>query len=125
MPQGRPELHAFWEHDGRAWEHLEPNFTSEDSIIRQKDPSYKPTFVDWQAIEYLVTEWDWGFDLTVTVEKNVNQCGCETTGMADVCVPESGPGSDGGATKSGDGHAQRQSGTARTTIAPDSEDLPF
>lgn len=61
MPQSRPELHAFWETDANAWDHLKENFTEEQGLIRKKSSSYTPTFVDFQAIEYLCDEWDYDY----------------------------------------------------------------
>lgn len=62
MPQGRPELHAFWKHDGNALTHIEPHYNIEHGCITPKSADYQPTVMDLEAIEYLITEWDYCYD---------------------------------------------------------------
>lgn len=62
MPQGRRELNQFWESDANALNHLKDHYIiGHNGIIRPKDEHREPTFVDWQAIEYLIHEFDYGY----------------------------------------------------------------
>lgn len=61
MPSGCPKLHEKFQHDGNAWLVLKNNFVETSGHIRKKDPSYKPTDEELEAIDYLVFEWDYGY----------------------------------------------------------------
>jgi len=61
MPQGRPELHRKFKSDSNAWKFLEVRgFTEERFFI--KNIGRELTQEESDAIEYLVTEWDWGWE---------------------------------------------------------------
>jgi len=64
MPQATDELRAkFPGWDAEALQVLETNFTvGEDGVIRKKLPAYAPTPREFDAIDYLFQEWDYGYD---------------------------------------------------------------
>lgn len=65
MPQASDELRAkFPGHDDEALKVLEEHFTWDKPalwIIRRKDPNYVPTDREWEAIDYMCDEWDFGW----------------------------------------------------------------
>jgi hypothetical protein len=64
MPQATPELQAkFPGGDAEAWGVLRENFRDDCGMIRPKDPKYRPTTDrEWEAINYLFHEWDYGYE---------------------------------------------------------------
>lgn len=66
-PQATPELRAkFPGGDSEAMEVLKLNFEwgePKPFIIRKKNPNYEPTQREWDAVDYLFHEWDWGYGL--------------------------------------------------------------
>jgi len=62
MPQASDELRAkFPGGDQEAIEVLRRHFVAQKFIWRKIDPTYKPTRREWDAIDYLFHEWDWGY----------------------------------------------------------------
>lgn len=62
MPQATPELAAkFPGDDQEALEVLEANFIERAGVFCKKDPKYQPTEREWDAIDYLFHEWDYGY----------------------------------------------------------------
>jgi len=61
MPQAPYELQKRWTDDSAALSHLAPNFTWRGGMIRPRD-GYTPTQEDYSAIDYLILEWDYGFE---------------------------------------------------------------
>lgn len=63
MPQATDELRdKFPDYDGEALEVIKEHFTVDRTgIIRKKDPNYDPTEREWDAIDYLFQEWDYGY----------------------------------------------------------------
>lgn len=63
MPQASPELRAkFPGSDAEAMAVLEKNFMQSKGIFRKKEPNYQPTQREWDAIDYMFQEWDYGYD---------------------------------------------------------------
>lgn len=66
MPQATDELRAkFPGWDQEAQEVLGTNFTlhyPSVGIIRKRDPKYKPTEREWDAVDYLIQEWDYAYE---------------------------------------------------------------
>ena len=64
MPQATDELRAkFPGDDGEALDVLEQNFVVDRTgVIRKKDSAYKPTDREFDAIDYLFQEWDYGYE---------------------------------------------------------------
>lgn len=63
MPQATPELRAkFPGHDSEAMEVLAKNFTQSKGVYRKKDPNYKPNLREWDAVDYMIQEWDYGYE---------------------------------------------------------------
>lgn len=64
MPQASSELQAkFPGGDSEAHEVLKINFRLDRGFIyRKKSPSYKPTEREWDAINYMFHEWDYGYE---------------------------------------------------------------
>lgn len=63
MPQATDELRAkFPECDSEALDVLEVNFTQTKGIFRKKNPAYSPTQREWDAIDYMFQEWDYGYE---------------------------------------------------------------
>lgn len=65
MPQATDELRAkFPGWDAEAMEVLEKNFIcSKGGVYRKKDPNYEPTQREWDAIDYMWQEWDYGYEI--------------------------------------------------------------
>lgn len=61
MPQAPDYLRAKFAHDGEAWAALGDNFTDTRGLIRPK-PGHKPTDREFDAIDYLVMEWDYAWE---------------------------------------------------------------
>jgi hypothetical protein len=61
MPQASRELQERWGTDWNAIHQLRRNFTQENGIIRPM-PGYTPTEEDLSAVDYLVAEWDYGYE---------------------------------------------------------------
>ena len=63
MPSGPPELHARFGNDSTALELLEKaGYTHDKSFTIRPPAGHKPTKDEMDAINYLVLEWDWGYD---------------------------------------------------------------
>lgn len=63
MPQGPPELHARFGDDSNAIQLLlSHNFTIDQQFIIRPPEGYIPTDEDNDAIDYLVLEWDYGYE---------------------------------------------------------------
>jgi hypothetical protein len=50
------------DNDQQAWEILNPNFTDDKGIIRRKSSAYRPTALDFAAIDHLCDEWDYAWE---------------------------------------------------------------
>lgn len=65
MPQAPPELRAkFPGSDAEAEKVLRPNFTihfPSVGIISKRDSAYKPNAREWDAVDYLIQEWDYDY----------------------------------------------------------------
>lgn len=62
MPQASDELRAkFPGHDSEALEVIATNFNDDKGWITLKDPNYKPTEREWDAVDYLIHEWDYAY----------------------------------------------------------------
>ena len=61
MPQASRELQERWHCDSCAFEQLGKNFNQKNGIISPKR-GYTPTEDDLSAIDYLVFEWDYGYE---------------------------------------------------------------
>lgn len=63
MPQASEELRAkFPGSDQQAFEVIRNNFdVSRAGMICPKVQGYKPTAEEWDAIDYLFYEWDYGY----------------------------------------------------------------
>lgn len=62
MPQASDELRAMFEDDSVAWEALGQNFYDDRGMIRRKDKTARPTDHQFNAIDYLCDEWDYGWE---------------------------------------------------------------
>lgn len=63
MPQASDELRAkFPGSDQEALEVLSANFIETKFVFRKKDAAYVPTRREWEAIDYLFHEWDFGYE---------------------------------------------------------------
>lgn len=63
MPQAPQWLRdKFPGDDAEALEILEANFTEKAGVFRKKDPNYQPTEREFEAIDYLFQEWDYGYE---------------------------------------------------------------
>lgn len=61
-PQASDELRARWRNDHHAMNALSPGrFTFEGFTIRPR-PGVAPTEEEFSAIDYMVSEWDYGWD---------------------------------------------------------------
>ena len=60
MPQAPNELRAKFEDDRVAWDVLKDNFIDHRGLIKPK-PGYVPNDRDFEAIDYLVLEWDYAY----------------------------------------------------------------
>lgn len=64
MPQGPAHLHEKFGDDGVAWEWLESRgFTHNKGVIKKPHAKYVLTDADYDAIDYLILEWDWDYDV--------------------------------------------------------------
>jgi len=65
MPQATDELREkFPGSDSEALEVIATNFlVDRGGVIRKRDPKYKPTVREYDAIDYLFQEWDYGYNL--------------------------------------------------------------
>lgn len=62
MPQATDELRAkFPDDDAEALEVIRENFNDDKGWITLKDPNYKPTEREWDAVDYLIQEWDYAY----------------------------------------------------------------
>lgn len=61
MPQAPKELRERWCCELCALRHLRQNFTWPQGIISPNN-GYTPTTDDLSAIDYLVLEWDYGYE---------------------------------------------------------------
>jgi hypothetical protein len=62
MPQAPQWLrNKFPGDDAEALAVLEANFNDDRGMLSLKDPTYKMTDREWEAILYLVHEWDYGY----------------------------------------------------------------
>jgi hypothetical protein len=65
MPSASEELRAkFPGSDQEAIGVLRKHFVAQKFVWRKIDPKYKPTQREWDAINYLFHEWDWGYEET-------------------------------------------------------------
>lgn len=64
MPQAPEYLRAMFEDDSDAWRHLS-NFYDDRGLIRPKIAGTTPTDKQAHAIDYLILEWDYGYEPTV------------------------------------------------------------
>jgi hypothetical protein len=63
MPQATDDLRAkFPGWDAEALEVLAENFTDTRGVFRKKNPAYQPTEREWEAINYMFQEWDYGYE---------------------------------------------------------------
>jgi hypothetical protein len=75
MPQASDELRAkFPGQDSEALAVIQTNFNDDRGWLTLKDPSYKPTERERDAVDYLVFEWDYTYamfewDYTYTTTK--------------------------------------------------------
>lgn len=64
MPQATDELRAYWGgvDDTPAYEHLKRQgfIDHHDWTWTKPSPDYVLSERDWNAIEFLIDEWDWG-----------------------------------------------------------------
>lgn len=65
MPQASEKLRAkFPGGDREARDVLQANFTiSRKFIIEKKQPTYNPTSREWDAVDFLIFEWDYGYSV--------------------------------------------------------------
>ena len=62
MPQASDELRAkFPGHDSEALAVIEKNFVNDKGWISRKDVGYQPTDREWDALTYLIHEWDYAY----------------------------------------------------------------
>lgn len=59
MPQAPARLSHL--NEGKCWATLAKNFKELCGIIYRKDPNYTPTNDEWDAVDYMVYEWDYGY----------------------------------------------------------------
>jgi len=60
MPQASDELREkFPGYDAEALEVIAANFTETRGLIRRKSSSYLPNQREWDAVDYLIQEWDY------------------------------------------------------------------
>jgi hypothetical protein len=59
MPQANSYLSSKW-NEVKSWSHLSNNFTEHAGIITPKH-GHIPTELDFEAIDYLCQEWDYGY----------------------------------------------------------------
>jgi hypothetical protein len=63
MPQGPAHLHEKFKDDAGAWKILQQvGYTDDRGMIIPPDDEYRPTEEEKEAIDYLVLEWDYGWD---------------------------------------------------------------
>lgn len=63
MPQGPAHLHARFGDDGTAWAYLRRRgYRNGRGVINPPWVGYVMTDPEWDAVVYLVQEWDWWFD---------------------------------------------------------------
>ena len=63
MPQGRPELHKQFGDDWVAWKLLESRGWTHEKFVLSEPAGKLWADIpqdERDAVEYLVTEWDWG-----------------------------------------------------------------
>ncbi len=62
MPSTNDELRAKFTDYSDAWFILEKNgFKLDDNgVISKPHPEYKPTEEEWDSIQYMIEEWDFG-----------------------------------------------------------------
>lgn len=56
--------------DSEALHHLDPNFTDTGGLMQPK-PGYTPTSKDYAALYYLCNEWDYAYDSTPKMVRNM------------------------------------------------------
>ena len=59
MPQASPELKAAYDGDNEAWNFLKDRGFTEERFLIHIPTEKKLTKEEYDAIEYLITEWDW------------------------------------------------------------------
>jgi len=68
MPQAPSYLQAMFEDDRAAWEALKDNFTDTRGVIMPK-PGHLPVWHELLAVDYLVLEWDYGYEPAMAAPK--------------------------------------------------------
>jgi len=64
MPQASQEVLDAWPHgDSEALKLLRQNFRNDAGVFKAKKNGYRPTEEEAAAIDYLVQEWDYGYEL--------------------------------------------------------------
>ena len=51
-----------WKDEEDAWLYLSDNFTIDKHCVIRAKPDYEPEEKDFSAIDYLWTEWDYGYE---------------------------------------------------------------
>lgn len=60
MPQATDELRRkFPGYDSEALEVIAKNFSEHKGLIKLLDSNYQPTEREWDAVDYLIQEWDY------------------------------------------------------------------
>ena len=62
MPQAPQSLRDEFEDDTNACLALKDNFNERHGVFRKKDPSYAPTGREMNALNYMILEWDYGYE---------------------------------------------------------------
>lgn len=74
MPSGPPHLHQRFGDDWTAWRYLRRRgFTMSRAVVSPPCQSYDPTKGEWDAVTYLIQEWDWDYDQTRAPESPPEQ----------------------------------------------------
>lgn len=62
MPQASERLRAMFSDDRAAWEILRVDFADDRGVIRPVSPLDELTPAQFDAIDYLCDEWDYGYE---------------------------------------------------------------
>lgn len=62
MPTAPEHLRARFADDSAAWDVLREHYRDDRGVIRPKPPGRWPSTHEARAIDYLVLEWDYGYD---------------------------------------------------------------
>jgi len=56
------DMHDQFPNDADAWAVLKDNFTDNAGLITKKDPMYRASVREMDAIDYLCDEWDYSYN---------------------------------------------------------------